>query len=72
MILVTLVLFQMIEFKTVKVFDTRMNSIAAKGLMVVGTPLKREEPPSRGYGLFYTCAPEQIWRSQIELCETLA
>ena len=39
-----------------------MNSIVAKGLMVVGRPLKREEPPSWGYGLFYTCAPEQIWR----------
>ncbi len=58
--------------KTVKVFDTKMNSIKAKGLMVVGRPLKGEEPPSRGYRLFYTCAPEQIRRSQLELCETLA
>jgi hypothetical protein len=70
--LVTLVLFQLVEFKTIKVFDTRMKSIVAKGLMVVGRPLKREEPPLRGYGLFYTCAPEQIRRSQLELCETLA
>jgi hypothetical protein len=44
-ILVTLGLFQYVEFKTVKVFDTIMNSIIAKGLMVVGR---------RGYGLFYT------------------
>jgi hypothetical protein len=70
-ILVTLVLFQMVEFKTIKVFDMIMKSIVANGLMVVGRPLKREEPPLRGYGLFYTCAPEQIWRSQLELCETL-
>ncbi len=68
----TLVLFQVVEFKTIKVFDAIMKSIAADGLMVVGRPLKKEEPPLRGYGLFYTCAPEQIWRSQLELCETLA
>jgi hypothetical protein len=72
MILVTLVLFQVVEFKTVKVFDTIMKSTVASGLMVVRRPLKREEPPLWGYGLFYTCAPEQIWRSQLELCETLA
>jgi hypothetical protein len=71
-ILVTLVLFQSVEFKNIKVFDTKMNSIVAKGLMVVRRPLKREEPLSRGYRLFYTCAPEQIRRSQLELCETLA
>jgi hypothetical protein len=71
-ILVTLVLFQLAELKTIKVFDTKMNSIVAKGLMVVRRPLKRAEPPSWGYGLFYTCAPEQIRRSQLELCETLA
>jgi hypothetical protein len=71
-ILVTLVLFQMVEFKTIKVFDTIMKSIVANGLMVVGRPLKKEEPPSRGYGLFYTCGPEQIRRSQLELCKTLA
>ena len=46
----TLVLFQMVEFKTIKVFDTIIKSIVANGLMVVGRPLKREEPPSRGYG----------------------
>ena len=68
----TLVLFQVVEFKTIKVFDTMMNSIVANGLMVVGRPLKGEEPPLRGYGLFYTCAPEQIQRNQLELCETLA
>ncbi len=62
----------MVEFKTIKVFDTIMKSIVANGLMAVGRPLKREEPPSRGYGLFYTCAPEQIRRSQLELWETLA
>jgi hypothetical protein len=39
-ILVTLVLFQLAEFKTIKVFDTRMKSIFANGLMVVGRPLK--------------------------------
>ncbi len=71
-ILVTLVLFQVVEFKTIKVFDTIMKSIVANGLMVVGRLLKREEPPLRGYRLFYTCALEQIWRSQLELCETLA
>ena len=49
--------------KTVKKFDTIMNSIVAKGLMVVGRPLKWEAPPSRGEGLFYTCAPEQIRHS---------
>jgi hypothetical protein len=58
--------------KTVKVFDTKKNSMVAKGLMVVGRPLKGQEPLSRGYRLFYTCAPEQIRRSQLELCETLA
>ncbi len=71
-ILVTLVLFQLVELKTIKVFDTRMKSMVANGLMVVRRPLKGEEPPSRGYRLFYTCAPEQIRRSQLELCETLA
>jgi hypothetical protein len=69
---VTLVLFQVVEFKTIKVFDMIMKSIVAKGLMVVGRPLKREVPPLWGYGLFYTCAPEQIQRNQLELCETLA
>jgi hypothetical protein len=39
-ILVTLVLFQLVEFKTIKVFDMRMKSIVANGLMVVGRPLK--------------------------------
>jgi hypothetical protein len=71
-ILVTLVLFQMVEFKTIKVFDMIMKSIVANGLMVDGRPLKREESPSWGYGLFYTCVPEQIRRSQLELCKTLA
>jgi hypothetical protein len=47
-ILVTLVLFQVVEFKTIKVFDTIMISIVAIGLMVVGRPLKSKEPPSRG------------------------
>jgi hypothetical protein len=70
--LVTLILFQVVEIKTIKVFDTIMTGIVANGLMVVGRPLKREEPRLRGYGLFYTCAPEQIRRSQLELCETLA
>ncbi len=69
--LVTLVLFQVVEFKTIKVFDTIMKSIGANGLMVVGRPLTREAPPLRGYGLFYTCPPEQIRGSQLELCETL-
>jgi hypothetical protein len=49
-----------------------MQSIVADGLMVVRRPLKKEEPPSRGCGLFYTCALEQIRRSQLELCATLA
>jgi hypothetical protein len=71
-ILVTLVLFQVVEFKTIKVFDTIMKSLVANGLMVVGRPLKREEPSSRGYRLFYTCGPEQTRHSQLELCETLA
>jgi hypothetical protein len=71
-ILVTLVLFHVFKFKTIKVFDMIMQSIVADGLMVVRRPLKKEEPPSRGCGLFYTCAPEQIWRSQLELCATLA
>jgi hypothetical protein len=66
------ILFQVLEFKTIKVFDTIMKSIVANGLMVVGRPLKREAPPLWGYRLFYTCAPEQIRRSQLELCETLA
>jgi hypothetical protein len=70
-ILVTLVLFQSVEVKTIKVFDTRMKSIVPNGLKVVGRPLQREEPPLRGYRLFYTCASEQIRRSQLELCETL-
>ncbi len=60
------------RLKTVKVFDTIMNSIVAKGLMVVGRPLKREEPPLQGYRWFSTCVPKQIRRSQLELCETLA
>ena len=68
----TLVLFQVVEFKTNKVFDTEMKSIVANSLMLVGRPLKREEPLLRGYRLFYTCAPEQIRLSQLELCETLA
>jgi hypothetical protein len=63
-ILVTLVLFQSVEFKTIKVFDTRMESIVANGLMAVRRHLKREEPPLWGYRLFYTFAPEQIRRSQ--------
>ena len=63
-ILVTLVLFQLVEVKAIKVFIHEMKSIVANGLMVVGRPLKREEPPLWGYRLFYTCAPEQIWRSQ--------
>jgi hypothetical protein len=66
MILVTLVLFQWVRFKTIEVFDTKMTSMRAKGLMVVRRPLKREAPSSRGYGLFYTCTPEQIRRSQLE------
>ncbi len=36
--------------KTVKKFDTKMNSIVAKGLMVVGRPLIGEEPLLQGYG----------------------
>ena len=48
MILATFVLFQLVEFKTIKVFDTIMKSIVANVLMVVGRPLKGEEPPSRG------------------------
>ncbi len=51
-ILVTLVLFQLVEFKTIKVFDMKMNSIVAKGLVVVGRPLKRAEPPSGVAGYF--------------------
>jgi hypothetical protein len=47
-ILVTLVLFQVVEFKIIKVFDTIMKCIKANGLMVVRRPLKREEPPFAG------------------------
>ena len=47
-ILVTLVLFQLVEFKTIKVFDTRMKSIVANGLMVVGRPLKMRRAPFAG------------------------
>ena len=75
MILVTLVLFHLEVGKTVKVFDTRkwnMQVLSQKALMVILGSLEREEPPLRGYRLFYTCAPEQIRRSQLELCETLA
>jgi hypothetical protein len=71
-ILVTLVLFQLVEFKTIKVFHMIWKSTVANGLMVVGRPLKEQEPPLQGYRLFYTCAPEQIRRSQLELCKTLA
>ena len=75
-ILVTLVLFHLgVVFKTIKVFDTRDGScsLSQKALMMILGSLKREEePPLRGYRLFYTCAPEQIRRSQLELCETLA
>jgi hypothetical protein len=71
-IFVTLVLFQVEVFKTIKVFGTIMKSIVANGLVVVARPLKKQEPPLRGYGLFYTCGPEQIWHSQLELCETPA
>jgi hypothetical protein len=53
MILVTLVLFQVVEFKTIKMFDTIMKSIVANGLMVVGRPLKREEPPLRLQVILY-------------------
>ena len=69
----TLVLFHLEVFKTIKVFDIKMNHmvLSQKALMKVDRPLNREEPPLRGYGLFYTCAPEQIRRSQLELCETL-
>ena len=71
----TLVLFHLEVGKTVKVFDTRkwnMQVLSQKALMVILGSLGREEPPLRGYRLFYTCAPEQIRRSQLELCETLA
>ena len=70
----TLVLFHLEVVKTIKVFDTKNESygLSQKALMMVARPLMREEPPLRGYGLFYTCAPEQIRRSQLELCETLA
>ena len=73
-ILVTLVLFHLEVVKTIKVFDTKNESyvLSQKALMMVDRPLMREEPPLRGYRLFYTCAPEQIRRSQLELCETLA
>ena len=73
-ILVTLVLFHLEVVKTIKVFDTKMNHmfLSQKALMMVDRPLKIEEPPLRGYRLFYTCAPEQIRRSQLELCETLS
>jgi hypothetical protein len=73
-ILVTLVLFHLEVVKTIKVFDTKNESygLNQKALMMVDGPLKGEEPPLRGYGLFYTCTPEQIRRSQLELCETLA
>ena len=73
--LVTLVLFHLeAVFKTIKVFDTRNGScsLSQKALMMILGSLRREEPPLRGYRLFYTCAPEQIRRSQLELCETLA
>jgi hypothetical protein len=75
-ILVTLVLFHLEVGKTVKVFDTRkwnmQKGLSQKALMMILGSLEREEPPLRGYRLFYTCAPEQIRRSQLELCETLA
>ena len=73
-ILVTLVLFHLEFVKTIKVFDTENESyvLSPKALMMVHRPLKREEPPFRGYRLCYTCAPDQIRRSQLELCETLA
>ena len=73
-ILVTLVLFHLEVVKTIKVFDTRNGScsLSQKALMMILGSMKEEEPPLRGYWLFYTCAPEQIRRSQLELCETLA
>jgi hypothetical protein len=46
--LVTLVLFQLVEFKTIKVFDTIMKSIVANGLMVVRRPLKLRRAPFAG------------------------
>jgi hypothetical protein len=45
---VTLVLFQSAEFKTIKVWYQRMESIVANGLMVVRRPLRREEPHQNG------------------------
>ncbi len=62
------------RLKTFKVFDTKivLEMIEKRqGQVLVRQPLKWEEPPSEGYSLFYTCAPEQIWHSQLELCETL-
>ncbi len=55
-------------------FDTRNGScsLSQKALMMILGSMNKEEPPLRGYRLFYTCAPEQIRRSQLELCETLA
>jgi hypothetical protein len=47
-ILVTLVLFQLVEIKTIKVFDTRIKSIVANGLMVVRRPLKMRRAPFAG------------------------
>ena len=49
-----------------------MQILSQKALMMILGSLRREEPPLRGYRLFYTCAPEQIRRSQLELCATLA
>jgi hypothetical protein len=58
--------------KTVKVFDTKMNSIVANRPDAGYKTSERRRAPFAGSGLFYTCAPEQIRRSQLELCETLA
>jgi hypothetical protein len=62
------------RLKTIKVFKTiSLLQLDLDGVQVLVTrPLKCKEPPSKGYRLFYTWAPEQVWHSQLELCETLA
>ncbi len=74
-ILVTLVLFHLevvLKLSKCLIQNNESYGLSQKALMMVDRPLKREEPPLRGYRLFYTRAPEQIRRSQLELCETLA
>ena len=71
----TLVLFHLeVVLKLSKCLIREMDHevLSQKALMMILGSMMKEEPPLRGYRLFYTCAPEQIRRSQLELCETLA